>query len=457
MVELSLDVFEMQWMQHCSGNFLVGVGWSRLQSHDCSSTVAQYKLIDPTASLPSFPQITAQKFNPELHCEDGEGLRDRNHRVAPLMMLDKFVHVIDWPAGVPPIGSDFVLKDLNPCELKALVVPFLKRCMDLDYGAELVQIERKERKKNKAPVRSAVKIPDEELKFEPWSDDAKALFEHEDGEMLNIPLVTDTEGKVLRTLMDSVAFMKNLPESVVLPRAATPIVDSPAVSDLPPSSPMQWGLSPPRHEVLQPLPPRSRSHSRYRPVPVPAKVHRHQPTEAFVQHKSRPTAIPKTARPAAMPRTSRPAAMPTTSRPEPARSFTTRPDSHHCGPHRVPAMPPTCKRRRDNESEGEEARDNRRAKGSMMQYGTDDHRTQHGLQYPAGLARVYESPSPPPAQRHQYTSYDAPVRHRYSYSRTSNAVAGSSRVNTDGWKSPSPDSEVYYDNGFDREFRERRD
>ena len=50
----------------------------------------RYKLIDPTASLPSFPQITAQKFNPELHCEDGEGLRDRNRRVAPLMMLDKF-------------------------------------------------------------------------------------------------------------------------------------------------------------------------------------------------------------------------------------------------------------------------------------------------------------------------------------------------------------------------------
>jgi hypothetical protein len=64
------------------------------------------------------------------------------------------VHVIDWPAGVPPIGSDFVLKDLNPCELKALVVPFLKRCMDLDYGAELVQIEHKERKKTKPQSRA---------------------------------------------------------------------------------------------------------------------------------------------------------------------------------------------------------------------------------------------------------------------------------------------------------------
>jgi hypothetical protein len=49
----------------------------------------RYKLIDPTAPLPSFPQITAQTFNPELRCDDGEGVRDRNHRVAPLMMLDK--------------------------------------------------------------------------------------------------------------------------------------------------------------------------------------------------------------------------------------------------------------------------------------------------------------------------------------------------------------------------------
>ncbi|OAX30736.1 hypothetical protein K503DRAFT_806803 [Rhizopogon vinicolor AM-OR11-026] len=218
--------------------------------------------------------------------------------------------------------------------------------------------------------------------------------------MLDIPLVTDTEGKVLRTLMDCAAFMKNLPAGLVPPRAATPLVDSSAVSGLLPSSPMQWDPSPPHHEVAQPLP--SRSH----PVPVPTKICRHQPTEAIVQHASCPTAMPRT------------------SCPEPARSLTTRPDLHYCGPHKVPAMPPTRKHR----------------------YESGDHHTQHGLQrHPACLPRVYESPSPPLIQQ----------RHQYSYSRTSNAVAGSSRLNTDGWKSKSP--EVYYDDAPGREFYEPRD
>ncbi|KAG1840420.1 hypothetical protein C8R48DRAFT_679591 [Suillus tomentosus] len=378
---------------------------------DYATMVIKYKLIDPTASVPSFPQITAQKYDPDLHCDDGEGVRDRNCRVAPLMMLDKFeaVHiahegkniswktmlnslyihqlqVIDWPAGVPPIGCDFVFKDLNTGELKALV----------DYGAELVRVETKEKKRNK----NAVKIPDNEFKFEPWSDDAKAIFEREDNEMFNITLVTDTEGKVLRTLMDCVAFMKNLPDGVVPPRAATPLVDAPTVLDLPPSSPMQWDPSPPRREFLQLLP------SRSRPIPVPTKVHHRQPTEAFVQHTSRPTAMPRT------------------SRPEPARSLTTQPDSHHRAPQKVPAAPPTRKRRWDDESEGE--------------HGLQRHRTR--------LPRVYESPSPPPIRQ----------RHQYSYSHTSNAVAGSLRLNTNDWKSKSP--EVYYDDdGFDGEFHEPSD
>jgi hypothetical protein len=274
-----------------------------------------------------------------------------------MMLNSLYIHqlqVIDWPACVPPIGCDFIFKDLSTGELKALVVPYLKRCMGRDYGAELARVEPKEKKRNK----STVKIPDNEFQFEPWSDgksdtciielsieiltDAKAVFEYEDNDMFNIPLVTDTEGKVLRTLIDCVAFMKDLPAGVIPPRAATPLVDSSAVSDLPPSSPMQWSPSPPRRQVAQPLPSRSCL------VPVPTKVRRRQPTEAFVQHTSRPTAIPRT------------------SHPELARPLTTQPDSRHRGPRKVPVMPPTRKHRRDDESEGEDTRDNRRAKGSMM-------------------------------------------------------------------------------------------
>ncbi|OJA08954.1 hypothetical protein AZE42_09861 [Rhizopogon vesiculosus] len=60
---------------------------------DYMATVVKYKLLDDTASLPSFPQIVNLKFNPELSCEKGEGSRNCNHRVAPLMMLDKFAQV----------------------------------------------------------------------------------------------------------------------------------------------------------------------------------------------------------------------------------------------------------------------------------------------------------------------------------------------------------------------------
>src|SRR5882757_3895970 len=79
------------------------------------------------------------------------------------------VQVTDWPVGVPAVGPDFVFKDLNTNELKALIVPYLKRCMGCDYHVELIRVETKDQKrKNKS--KSSVTIPDEELMFEPWSD-----------------------------------------------------------------------------------------------------------------------------------------------------------------------------------------------------------------------------------------------------------------------------------------------
>lgn len=80
------------------------------------------------------------------------------------------VQIINWPAGVPPVGPDFVFKDLSTDELKALVVPYLKRCMERDYEAELVRVEPKDQKRRNRGKMVAVKIPDEELMFEPWSD-----------------------------------------------------------------------------------------------------------------------------------------------------------------------------------------------------------------------------------------------------------------------------------------------
>jgi hypothetical protein len=164
--------------------------------------------------------------------------------------------------------------------------------------------------------------------------------------MLQIPLVTDVEGKILRMLMDSVSFMKNLPDGVVPPTAVDPDVNSSDVdSDLPPSSPLHWSpsspprwspspLPPTRHQVLQPPPP-THPHPRPRPVPVPTRTYPRQPTENVVRTR--------------------------TSRPEPVRSLTTRPDSYRHESHKA-----KCKR--DDKSEGEDSRNSRRTKRSAMQY-----------------------------------------------------------------------------------------
>ncbi|KAG1874421.1 hypothetical protein F4604DRAFT_1680955 [Suillus subluteus] len=247
---------------------------------DYLTTVIKYNHIDDTASLPSFTRFTAPKFNPELSCEKGEGTHDHNHRVAPIMMLEKFAtesvgipheaknipwktmlnslylhqaQVVDWPAGVPPVGSDFVFKDLKTDELKALVGPYLKRCMGSDYNVELAQVEHPELKKKRKDKLSGVKVPEQELTFVPWSDESKDLMSNEDSDMLNIPLITDTDGKVQCTLMDCVLFMKNLPPNIkVLDPAASPR-NSPTPQ---PSSPLAWSPSPPRrdHRKVLPLP-----------------------------------------------------------------------------------------------------------------------------------------------------------------------------------------------------------
>jgi len=83
------------------------------------------------------------------------------------------VQVVNWPAGVSPVGPDFGSKELKTDELKALVGPYLRRCMGSDYDVEVARDERQEpkkRKKNDKWRRVKVKMPDEELMFVPWSD-----------------------------------------------------------------------------------------------------------------------------------------------------------------------------------------------------------------------------------------------------------------------------------------------
>ncbi|KAG1809891.1 uncharacterized protein HD556DRAFT_1302309 [Suillus plorans] len=214
---------------------------------DYFTTVIKYNHINDDASLPSFTCITAPKFNPELLCEKGEGTRDRNRHVAPIMMLEKFViegvsipheaenipwktmlnspylhqvQIVDWPAGVSPVGSEFIFKDLKTDELKALVGPYLKCCMGTQYHAELARVEHWELKKKRKDKLSGVKIPEKELMFMLWSDESKVLMANKDPAVLNVPLITDPDGNVQRTLMDCIQFMKNLPAHIEPPDSA---------------------------------------------------------------------------------------------------------------------------------------------------------------------------------------------------------------------------------------------
>ncbi|OJA16328.1 hypothetical protein AZE42_12953 [Rhizopogon vesiculosus] len=225
--------------------------------------------------------------------------------------------------------------------------------------------------------------------------------------MVKILLITDTVGNVLRTLIDSVAFGKNLPDSIVLPAAATPEVNSPqAHSDLPPSSPLHWSPSPPpqtHHKVPRQVskPLRSRVPTSQPPRPcAPTEIHPRQPTESVVPRSSHPTSCH-----------------------EPARSLATQRDTRRHEYRKVVANPPLRKRKRDGAGEGEDTRNIRHMQGSNTQYNPGDH---HHVQHnPMHLPRHQCSPSPSTHQ-YRYHRSRSPIRPQFPYTQESAAVAGPS-------------------------------
>ncbi|KAG1822679.1 uncharacterized protein BJ212DRAFT_1477097 [Suillus subaureus] len=367
------------------------------------------------------------KFNPELACEKGEGTHDCNHCVAPIMMLKKFegagipheaknipwktmlnslylhqAQVIDWPAGVPPVGSDFVFKDLKTDELKALVGPYLKRCMGSDYNVELARVEHPELKKKRKDKLSGVKVPETELMFIPWLDESKDLMSNEDSTMLNIPLITDTDVLRFQTLLVS------------------PPRNSPTPQ---PSSPLVWSPSPPcrDHHKVMPL-----------PCPIPTKVPPHQPSlqKGVVMHTLNPQLMSRITHPA-----------PGT----PVKS------------HKVAEVPLVQKCQRD-ESDGEDHKVGRWMMSSATHHYSHGHQQQHHLQHHPTQQPCHCSPSPPirHSHHHGYAHSRSPVRHQYAYTQESAPVAGPSRRATKAWVSPMEDEEEVEveDGGYDHDYFE---
>ena len=209
--------------------------------------------------------------------------------------------------------------------------------------------------------------------------------------MVNIPLITDTEGRVVRTLMDSVAFMKDLPPDFELPHHPS---DYDGYSATPPSSPRS--LSPPhrgrrealqpptqpssrgRREALQPpTQPASPPHRGYRvlqPHTRPAEP-AHIPTHhQYSQSPSPPRRDYRKALPSLSPSPSPPRpehrhwGLQSRSHPAPTRNPPPQPVLHAKSRQMEP-IPRVQKRRRDDDRRDHDTRRKyKRMKGDTMQY-----------------------------------------------------------------------------------------
>ncbi|KAI6117922.1 hypothetical protein F5141DRAFT_1061637 [Pisolithus sp. B1] len=130
---------------------------------DYLATIMKYKVLNSAASvpLPNFTTLSQVSYDWALALKPQESRHDHNHHVLPVVFMHKLYEVnlvsgqknvpwktlldvlyttqymiMDWPAHVPAVGPDFNIRHLNANELCALVVPFLKEKMGVDYHAE---------------------------------------------------------------------------------------------------------------------------------------------------------------------------------------------------------------------------------------------------------------------------------------------------------------------------------
>ncbi|KAG2047009.1 hypothetical protein BDR06DRAFT_1014263 [Suillus hirtellus] len=220
--------------------------------------------------------------NGSLLC-NGKPARDRNRKVAPMMISEKFAEashplktsnsrwltmldilyteklcIHDWPAGVPPPGPDFDLKALSASQLHALVAPYLRLHLGAMYEAELgldddnndSEAEAAKAKKRKGKSKKSgdkgrkqgamVEEPSVILHISRWPESDILTVETQATSMCLIPLIIDTNSKVVRSLQDSEKFIKELLQDDTqdnnqddTPRCRTKqVIKKPAVSNL---------------------------------------------------------------------------------------------------------------------------------------------------------------------------------------------------------------------------------
>ncbi|KAG2039380.1 hypothetical protein BDR03DRAFT_1009011 [Suillus americanus] len=204
-------------------------------------------------------------LNGTLLC-NGKPARDRNRKVAPMMISEKFAeasHLLktsnsrwltmldilyaeklcihDWPAGVPPPGPDFELKALSASQLHALVAPYLRIHLRAMYEAELgldddnddSEAEAAKAKKRKGKSKKScdngrkkgliAEEPSVVLHISRWPESDILAFETQSTNACLIPLVIDTIHKQ--------KFVKDLLQDDT-PRCCTnEVIEKPAMSN----------------------------------------------------------------------------------------------------------------------------------------------------------------------------------------------------------------------------------
>ncbi|KAI6098928.1 hypothetical protein EV401DRAFT_1895069 [Pisolithus croceorrhizus] len=248
--------------------------------------LAVYKALNSAAEVPppNFALTLHVPYDSNLALRLQESWQDCNCHILPLVLSHKLYEVgiihgqknvpwqtlldllylhqftlVDWPAGVSAVGTDFNVKCLNADELCALVVPFLKEQMGVDYMLEAPEDD------DDVADEGLVPMPESSFYLMDWTPGIFVLVQHNvleltsqpeqlelfrdaDPKMFDIPLVINTCDQLLHLLSDSQAFLKGLPKGMndCPVDSASISVAFPLPSSLPPpSSPSLLLSSPP--------------------------------------------------------------------------------------------------------------------------------------------------------------------------------------------------------------------
>ncbi|KAG2340034.1 hypothetical protein BDR05DRAFT_950671 [Suillus weaverae] len=240
------------------------------------TTILKYKDLEAAhAEGKTFSLLppSSTTLNGTLLC-NGKPARDRNRKVAPMMISEKFAEashplktsnsrwltmldilyakklcIHDWPAGVPLPGPDFDLKALSASQLHALVAPYLRIHLRAMYEAELgldddddnseaeaAKVKKRKGKSKKSGDKGRKKGPIAEepsvvLHISRWPESDILALEMQASNTCLIPLVIDTDGRVARALQDSEKFIKDLPKDDTPRRHTNEVIKQPAISN----------------------------------------------------------------------------------------------------------------------------------------------------------------------------------------------------------------------------------